>query len=236
MSETLSTELISTRLQQIAGQAKERPEMVFTTLAHLIDVELLREAYRRTRKDGSPGVDGVTAKEYAENLEENLVKLHERLRNKEYKAPPVKRTYIEKEDGSKRPIGKPAFEDKVVQRAVVMLIGAVYEQDFYDNSYGFGPGRSPHAALTEIRNKCGWGNINWIVDADVSGFFDSIPKGKLQEIIRQRVNDGGISRLTGKWLNAGVLEGEEWYNPETGTPQGGVITPPTMLQNAPFGA
>jgi RNA-directed DNA polymerase len=225
MSETLSSELISTRLQQIAEQAKTRPDMVFTTLAHLIDVDMLREAYKRTRKDGSPGVDGVTAKEYAENLEENLANLHERLRKKEYKAPPVKRTYIEKEDGSKRPIGKPAFEDKVVQRAVVMLLGAVYEQDFYDCSYGFRPGRRPHAALTEIRDKCGRGNINWIVDADVSGFFDSIPKGKLQEVIRQRVNDGGIVRLIGKWLNAGVLEGEELFYPETGTPQGSVISP-----------
>lgn len=199
--------------------------MVFTTLAHLIDVETLREGYKRTRKDGSPGVDGVTAEEYAENLEENLEKLHERLKKKEYKAPPVKRTYIEKEDGSKRPIGKPAFEDKIVQRAVAMLVGAIYEEDFYDCSYGFRPGRSPHAALTEIRNKCGGGNINWIVDADVSGCFDNIPRGQLQEVIRQRVNDGGIIRLIGKWLNAGVLEGEELYYPEKGTPQGGVISP-----------
>jgi RNA-directed DNA polymerase len=229
MGETLSSQLISTRLQLIAEQAKKRPEMVFTTLAHLMDVELLREAYKRTNKQGSPGVDGVTAKEYAENLEENLAELHERLRKKEYKAPPVKRTYLEKEDGSKRPIGKPAFEDKIVQRAVAMLVGAVYEQDFYDCSYGFRPGRSPHNALREVRDKCVLENINWIVDADVSGFFDSIPKGKLQEVIRQRVNDGGIVRLIGKWLNAGVLEGEELIYPETGTPQGGVITPPTML-------
>jgi len=154
-----------------------------------------------------------------------LAELHERLRKKEYKAPPVKRTYLEKEDGSKRPIGKPAFEDKIVQRAVAMLVGAVYEQDFYDSSYGFRPGRSPHNALREVRDKCVLENINWIVDADVSGFFDSIPKGKLQEVIRQRVNDGGIVRLIGKWLNAGVLEGEEMIYPETGTPQGGVISP-----------
>lgn len=228
MGETLSSQLISTRLQHIAEQAKKRPEMVFTTLAHQIDVELLRESYKRTNKQGSPGVDGVTAKEYAENLEDNLAGLHERLRKKEYKAPPVKRTYLEKEDGSKRPIGKPAFEDKIVQRAVAMLMGAVYEEDFYDSSYGFRSGRSPHNALTEVRNKCVLGNINWIVDADVSGFFDSIPKGKLQEIIRQRVNDGGIVRLIGKWLNAGVLEGEELIYPETGTPQGGVMTPFTQ--------
>jgi group II intron reverse transcriptase/maturase len=199
--------------------------MVFTTLAHLIDVELLREAYQRTRKDSSPGVDGVTAKEYDVNLEANLCNLHERLRNQQYYAPPVKRTYLEKEDGSKRPIGMPVFESKVVERAVVMLLGAVYEQDFYDFSYGFRPGRSPHQALTELRNRCAWGNINVIVDGDVSGCFDNIPKGPLLEVIGQRVNDGGILRLIGKWLNAGVLDGEELFYPEKGTPQGGVISP-----------
>lgn len=229
MGETLSSQPVSTRLQRIAEQAKARPEMVFTTLAHLIDVELLREAYQRTRKDSSPGVDGVTAKEYAVNLEANLRKLHERLRKQQYYAPPVKRTYLEKEDGSKRPIGMPVFEGKIVERAVVMLLGAIYEQDFYDCSYGFRPGRSPHQALTKLRNQCAWGNINVVVDADVSGCFDNIPKGPLLAVIRQRVNDGGILRLIGKWLNAGVLDGEELFYPEKGTPQGGVVSP--MLAN-----
>ena len=218
MGETLSSQPVSTRLQQIAEQAKTRPKMVFTTLAHLIDIELLREAYKRTRKDSSPGVDGVTAKEYGVNLEANLCNLHERLRKQQYYAPPVKRTYLEKEDGSKRPIGMPAFESKVVERAVVMLLGAVYEQDFYDCSYGFRPGRSPHQALTELRDRCAWGNINVIVDGDVSGCFDNIPKGQLLEVIRQRVNDRGILRLIGKWLNAGVLEGEELFYPRERNP------------------
>jgi RNA-directed DNA polymerase len=225
MGETLSSQPVLTRLQWIAEQAQARPEMVFMTLAHLIDVELLREAYYRTRQDSSPGVDGVTAKEYSESLEANLRKLHERLRKQQYYAPPVKRTYIEKEDGSKRPIGMPAFEDKVVQRTVVMLLGAVYEQDFYDCSYGFRPGRSPHQALTKLRNQCAWANISEIVDADVSGCFDNIPRHLLLEVIKQRVNDGGILRLIGKWLNAGVLEGEELFYPEKGTPQGGVVSP-----------
>jgi group II intron reverse transcriptase/maturase len=225
MGETLSSQPVSTRLQRIAEQAKTRPELVFTTLAHLIDVELLREAYQRTRKDSSPGVDGVTAKEYGVNLAANLSKLHERLRTQQYYAPPVKRVYLEKEDGSKRPIGMPAFESKVVERAVAMLLGAVYEQDFYECSYGFRPGRSPHQALTQLRNQCAWGNINWVVDADVSGCFDNIPKGQLLTVIRQRVNDGGILRLIGKWLNAGVLDGEELFYPEKGTPQGSVISP-----------
>jgi RNA-directed DNA polymerase len=192
MGETLSSLPVSTRLQRIAEQAKTRPEMVFTTLAHLIDEELLREAYKRTRKDSSPGVDGVTAQQYAVNLEANLSSLHERLRKQQYFAPPVKRVYLEKEDGSQRPIGMSAFEDKVVQRAGAMLLGAVYEQDFYDCSYGFRLGRSPHQALTELRKRCAWGNIKVVVDGDVSGCFDNIPKGPLLELIRQRVNDGGL--------------------------------------------
>ena len=225
MGETLSSQPVSTRLQLIAEQAKARPELVFTTLAHLIDVELLREAYQRTRKDSSPGVDGVTAKQYGENLEANLSSLHERMRSHTYYAPPIKRTYLEKEDGSKRPIGMPVFESKVAERAVAMVLSAVYEQDFYDCSDGFRPGRSPHHALTKLRNHCAWGNINWIVDGDVTGCFDNIPKGPLLAVIRQRVNDGGILRLIGKWLNAGVLDGEELFYPEKGTPQGSVISP-----------
>jgi group II intron reverse transcriptase/maturase len=147
------------------------------------------------------------------------------LRNQKYYAPPVKRVYIEKDDGSERPIGMSAFEDKVVQRADAMLMGAVYEQDFYDFSYGFRPGRSPHQALTELRNQCARGDIKVVVDADVSGFFDNIPKGQLLEVIKQRINDGGILRLVGKWLNAGVLDGDELFYPEKGTPQGSVISP-----------
>ena len=129
------------------------------TLAHLIDVELLREAYHQTRRDGAPGVDGVTAAEYAANLEANLTDLHARLRNGRYDAPPVKRTYVPKEDGSQRPIGMPTFEDKMVQRAVAMLLGVIYEQDFRDCSYGFREGRSPHQALHVLRERCGTGAV-----------------------------------------------------------------------------
>lgn len=225
MGETSSSQPVSTRLQRIAEQARARPEMVFTTLAHLMDEELLREAYERTRKDSSPGVDGVSARQYGAQLEANLSSLHQRLRKQTYYAPPVKRVYLEKEDGSKRPIGMPVFESKIAERAVVMLLEAVYEQDFYDCSYGFRRGRSPHHALTKLRDQCVMENINWVVDADVSGCFDNIPKGLLLEVIRQRVNDGAILRLIGKWLNAGVLDGEELFYPERGTPQGGVISP-----------
>lgn len=218
---------ISMKLQQIAEQAASNPQMVFTTLAHLMDVEFLHEAYARTRKTKSSGVDKVTAKEYVENLEENLIDLYQRMRSGRYTAPPVKRVWIEKEDKSQRPIGIPAFEDKIVQRAVSMLLGAVFNQDFYDFSYGFIEGRSPHQALTVIWEQCTvkTSNINWILDADVSGFFDNINHKLLREIIKERVNDGGLLRYIGKWLNAGVQEGTVLSYSETGTPQGGVISP-----------
>ena len=223
--ETPSSETVSTTLQRIAEQAIQFPETQFTTLAHLIDQDLLREAFRRTRKGGAPGCDGVTAAEYAEHLEDNLRNLHERLRSGRYKAPPVERTWVPKDDGSQRPIGKPCIEDKIAQRAVSMLLEQIYEQDFYDFSYGFRPGRSPHQAINDLRDLCWTMNVGWILDADVSGFFDNIDKQLLQEFLKRRVNDGGIRRLIGKWLNAGVLEEGKLSYSETGTPQGGVISP-----------
>src|SRR5574341_128639 len=216
---------ITTQLQRIAEQAKRYPEMVFTTLAHLMDVDCLREAYHRTRKDSAPGIDGVTADGYAEHLEENLRDLHERLRSGRYQAPPVKRHWLSKADGSQRPIGLPTFEDKIVQRAVAMLLGAIYEQDFHEFSHGFRAGHSAHQALSELREQCLGMNIGWIVDADVSGFFDSLDQGLLQELLQQRVQDGSILRLIGKGLHAGVLEGETFLQPETGSPQGAVVSP-----------
>jgi RNA-directed DNA polymerase len=229
MGETSSSPTISTTLQQLAEQAHQYPAMAFTTLAHLIDVDLLREAYRRTRKDGAPGIDGVTAQEYAEHLEANLANLNERLRSGRYRAPPVRRTYLDKEDGSQRPIGIPAFEDKLVQRAVVMLLGAIYEQDFCDCSHGFREGHSPHQALHELREQCMDLDIGWIVDADVSAFFDSLDHDLLRKRLQQRIADGRIIGLIGKWLKAGVVEGDTLSYPERGSPQGGVVSP--MLAN-----
>ncbi len=214
----------------MAEQARQQPTMRFMTLAHLIDVELLREAYHRTRKDGAPEIDGVTAAEYAANLEANLADLHARLRSRRYYAPPVKRTYVAKEDGSQRPIGMPAFEDKIVQRAVAMLLGAIDEQDFHECSYGFREGRSPHQTLHVLRERCMHNRIGWIIDADVSAFFDSLDHDLVCEVLTQRVNDGAIRWLIRKWLRAGVLEGETLSYPERGSPQGGVYTPLTKLQ------
>lgn len=216
---------VTPKLQRIAAQAARDSARVFTTLAYLIDEDFLREAYRHTSKSSAPGIDGVTAEAYAEHLDENLRDLHERLRSGRYQAAPVERVWIEKEDGSQRPIGKPTFEDKIVQRAVAMLLEAIYEQDFLDCSYGFRPGRSPHAALHELRERCMNEGMGWIVDADVSGYFDSIDRTCLREVLRKRVNDGSILRLIGKWLRAGVMDHGELTHPETGVVQGGVISP-----------
>lgn len=199
--------------------------MIFSTLAHHMDVDFLREVYHRTRKGKAPGVDRVTAKEYAGNLEENLANLYQTMKSGKYKAPPVKRVWIEKEDKSKRPIGVPSFEDKIVQRAVSMLLEAVYEQDFYEFSYGFRRGRNPHQALKAVWENSVYkgNNTNWILDVDVSGFFDNINHDLLRGIIKQRVNDGGLIRYIGKWLNAGVHEGDVLTYSDKGTPQVGSI-------------
>src|SRR6266446_9432913 len=216
MGDTLRSPTVTTKLQRLAEQAARDPKRVFTTLAHLIDEDFLREAYRQTSKSSAAGIDGVTATQYAEHLEENLRDLHDRLRSGRYQAAPVERVWIEKDDGGQRPIGKPTFEDQIVQRAVAMLLEAIDEQDFSDGSYGFRQGRRPHDALHELRERCMRDNIGWIVDADVSGYFDSIDRTRLREVLRQRVNDGSILRRIGKWLRAGVMEDEILSHPATG--------------------
>jgi group II intron reverse transcriptase/maturase len=203
--------------------------MVFNNLSHLIDLDFLEEAYRLTNKRSGAGVDKVTAKDYAENLIPNLADLHQRLKDNRYVAPPVERVWIDKEGGKKRPIGKPCFEDKIVQRAVVMLLEVIYDRTFHGFSHGFRKGHSQHQALQELRELCWQTNVGWIVDADVSGFFDNISHSLLQELVKRKINDGGILRLIGKWLHAGVVEAGTLSYPEMGTPQGGVISP--MLAN-----
>ena len=225
MGDTPRSQTIITHTQEIAGQAIAYPEMVFTTLVHRIDVEWLQEAYCQTNKGSAAGVDGITSAEYGANLEENLEGLHERLVSGQYQAPPVERVWLAKEDGRQRPIGKPTFEDKIVQRAVVMLLEPIYEQEFYEFSHGFRAGHSAHQALHQLREESRQGDINWIVDADVSGFFDELRHDVLRGFIKQRVNDGGVIRLIGKWLKAGVMEAGSITYAEKGSPQGGVISP-----------
>ena len=226
MKGTQSSEDISPKLQRIAKQAKERPELGFTTLAHHIDEQWLREAHRLVRKDGAVGVDGQSAGEYEANLEENLRSLLNRAKSGKYRAPPVRRVHIPKGDGSKtRPLGVPTFEDKILQRAVVMLLEPIYEQDFVDWSYGFRRGRSQHQMLDRV-----WKGVmrmggGWVIEVDVQSFFDELDHGHLREFFGRRVRDGVLVRLLGKWLKAGVLEDGAVRRTESGTPQGGVVSP-----------
>jgi len=226
MSETLSSGDVCTKLQRIAEMAREHPERVFRSIHHVIDIAWLREAYRRTRKDGAAGVDGQTAAEYAANLEGNLQSLLDRFKSGSYRAPPVRRVHIPKGDGRKtRPIGIPTFEDKVLQRAVTMAVTAIYEQDFVDGSYGFRPSRSAHDALQALRSELMSLRGGWVLEVDVVSFFDTLDHGHLRRFLDRRVTDGVLRRVIHKWLHAGVLEQGQLSYPEAGSPQGGVISP-----------
>lgn len=226
MSGTWGLGSVSTRLYQVAELARRRPGMVITTLAHHIDLAWMWEAYRRTRKDGAVGVDKVDAGAYAANLEANLKDLLERFKSGTYVAPPVRRVHIPKGDGTKtRAIGIPTFEDKILQRAVAMVLEAVYEQDFLDCSFGFRPGRSAHQALEHVWKQLMGMRGGWVLDLDIASFFDALDFGHLRSILDQRVRDGVIRRMIDKWLAAGVVEAGQVTRPTSGTPQGGVISP-----------
>jgi group II intron reverse transcriptase/maturase len=216
----------STKRQRIAELAKQKPEMAFTSLNHLLDLDLLREAFCRTPKDKAPGVDGQTWADYEANLEENLQSLLRRAKSGTYRAPPVRRVHVPKGTGNEtRPIGIPTLEDKVLQRAVVMLLEPLYEPLFHKGSYGFRPGRSAHQALESLWEQLMATSGGWILDVDIRKFFDTLDHGHLRDLLRHRVRDGVLLRLIGKWLKAGVLEDGQIIHPEEGTPQGGVISP-----------
>jgi RNA-directed DNA polymerase len=226
MAGTSTPETVSTKLVRIAELARRMPSAALRTLAHHIDIEWLKEAHARVRKDGALGVDGQTADEYAKNVEGNLQSLLDRAKSGDhYRAPPVRRVYIPKGNGKTRPLGIPTFEDKVLQKAVAMVMEAVYEQDFMPCSYGFRPGRSAHQALQALWAATMAVRGGWVLEADIEKFFDTVDHAKLREVLSQRVSDGVLIRLIGKWLNAGVLEEGRLYHPESGTPQGGVISP-----------
>jgi RNA-directed DNA polymerase len=207
------------------GNILAYPATVLLSLNHVIDFEWMREAYIRTRKDGATGIDGVTAQDYEANLEANLRDLLERIKSGRYQAPPVRRTYIPKSDGSQRPLGIPTFEEKVAQRAIAMVLEAVYEQDFLPCSYGFRPGRSAHQALKQLFDAITMRRQYWVLDVDIRKYFDSISHSHLREILDQRVTDGVVRRMIDKWLKAGVLEAGNLHFVTEGTPQGGVISP-----------
>jgi RNA-directed DNA polymerase len=226
--DALESESVYTKQQRIAKLAEQMPDAGFTSLAYYVDLEWLREAYRQTRKDGAAGVDGVTAAQYEEDLEKNLSSLLERFKSGSYFAPPVKRKYIPKEIGGEpiRPIGIPTLEDKILQRAVVMLLAPLYEQDFLDCSYGFRPGRNALQALEAL-----WqaimrvGSACWVLEVDIKSYFDTVKHGYLRKFYKKRVRDGVVTRVLGKWLKAGVMKDGALHYPKEGTPQGGVISP-----------
>jgi RNA-directed DNA polymerase len=227
MAETSGSITVSTKLERIAKLAREMPQAALTTLAHHIDIDWLREAHRRTRKDGAPGVDRQTADEYARKLEENLSSLLERAKSGGYVAPPVRRVHIPKagEGSQTRPIGIPTFEDKVLQRAVAMVLEAVYEQEFLNCSFGFRPGRSAHQALRVVQSQTGKMAGRWVLEIDVRKFFETLGHSHLRSIVRKRVRDGILLRLIDKWLQAGVMEDGTIEYPRAGTPQGGCVSP-----------
>jgi RNA-directed DNA polymerase len=222
---------VSTKQQRIAELARQSPEMGFTSLAYYIDLIWMLKAFHRTRKDGAVGVDGQDGEDYAVNLLGNLQSLLNRAKSGTYQAPPVRRAYIPKAGSAteKRPLGIPTFEDKVLQRAVVMVLQAVYEQDFKDCSYGFRPGRSAHQALESLWQTMMAMRGGWIVDVDIRKFFDTIDHSHLRAFLKRRIRDGVLLQLIDKWLNAGVLEDECITHPDEGSPQGGVVSP--MLSN-----
>ena len=221
----MKPESVSTKQERIAKLAAANPAMAFTSLNHYLDAEWLRYAYECTRKDGAVGVDGQTAQEYAANLEQNLQSLMDRLKSGRYRALPVRRHYIDKSDGGKRALGIPSFEEKVAQRAIALLLEPIYEQDFRDCSFGFRTGRNAHQALQEIRRGIMEQRGRWVLEVDVRKYFDSIDHAKLRELLARRVSDGVVRRLIDKWLKAGVMEQGQLSFPESGTPQGGVISP-----------
>jgi RNA-directed DNA polymerase len=222
---------VSTRSRRIAELARQSPRMGFTSLAHLMDIDWLREAWRLTRKDGAAGVDGQTAADYERDLEDNLRSLLDRAKSGTYRAPPVRRVHIPKGGSATetRPIGIPTLEDKVLQRAVAMLLEPIYEQDFYDCSHGFRPGRGAHQALEVLWKQTMLSRGGWVVEVDIRKFFDTLDHRHLREFLGRRVRDGVLSRLIGKWLNAGVMEDGSVSYPDAGSPQGGVISP--LLSN-----
>jgi len=218
--------IVSTKMEQIAINARRLPNVSFTSLSYHLKPSWLYDAYRTIRRDGATGVDGVTAEKFEENLQDNLKRLVDEAKSGRYRAPAVKRVYIDKINSTeKRPLGISTFADKVLQKAVKWILEPVYEADFYDCSYGFRPGRSQHQALHALwKGLMDMGGA-WIIDLDIRKFFDTIKWPILSEVIKQRVCDGVIIRLIGKWMNAGIMEDGIIHYPESGTQQGGVISP-----------
>jgi group II intron reverse transcriptase/maturase len=222
---TQSETSVSQGLEGVRKAAKESKELKFTALLHHMTVGLLRDSFYALKRKAAPGVDGVTWQDYEAGLEDRLVDLHGRVHRGAYRAQPSRRVYIPKSDGRQRPLGIAALEDKVVQQATVTILNQIYEEDFLGFSYGFRPGRSQHDALDALASAIQQREVNYILDADIRGFFDNLSKPWLLQFVEHRVADRRILRLIQKWLNAGVMEDGIWSNTEVGTPQGSVASP-----------
>lgn len=224
----MTTKLVSKTqkaIQVIAIKAKEDPKCKFTSLVHLFTEEFLEECFRELKRGKSPGIDGVTVNKYEEQLDENLADLVTRLKAKQYKPQPVLRVYIPKPNGDKRPLGIPAVEDKIVQMAIKKILEAIFEQDFIDTSYGFRPNRSCHDALRKLDDIIANGPINFVVDMDISKFFDTVDHKQLMERLKQRVADSNLLQLISRFLKSGIMEEGVYCETDQGTPQGGVLSP-----------
>src|SRR6202044_1718293 len=224
-SPTQSGERVSRGLGGVREVAKARKQERFTALLHHLSIDLLRDSFYTLKRQAAPGVDGVTWREYEDGLEGRISDLHSRVHRGAYRAQPSRRVYIPKADGRQRPLGIAALEDKVVQHAVVTILNQIYEEDFRGFSYGFRPGRSQHQALDALYVAITRKKVNYVLDADIRGFFDNLDRGWLLKFLQHRVADPRMLRLIQKWLEAGVMEEGEWKNTETGTPQGSVISP-----------
>jgi group II intron reverse transcriptase/maturase len=212
-------------LRRLTELAQEDRGRRFSSIAHLLTPEALYEAYRSLRKDASAGVDEVTYRDYEQQVTENIQGLWEKLKSKAYRAQPLRRIYIPKEDGKQRAISIPALEDKIVQKATVRLLQAIYETDFLSCSYGSRPGRSPHQALDEVDRIIFRESTSYVLELDITAYFDSIVRQQLMEMIEQRISDRSILRLIGKWVHVGVIDDDRLLSSETGVGQGQVISP-----------
>jgi RNA-directed DNA polymerase len=222
---TPSRASVSQGLERVREAARKRKKERFTALLHHVTIDLLKDAYFWLKREAAPGVDGRTWQSYKQNLEINLAELHSRIHRGTYRALPSRRRYIPKPDGRQRPLGIAALEDKIVQRAVVELLNAIYEGDFLGFSYGFRPGRGQHDALDALAIGITRTKVNWIVDADIAGFFDAVSHEWLMRFVEHRIGDRRINRLVRKWLKAGVMEEGKLVSAQAGTPQGAVASP-----------
>src|SRR3954454_22715316 len=225
MLPTQSGNRMSQGLDGVRKAARERKQERFTSLLHHLSVDLLRDSFHALKRGASPGVDGVRWQEYESGLEDRLVDLYSRVHRGTYRAQPSRRVYIPKADGRQRPLGVAALEDKIVQQAVVTILNQIYEVDFKGFSYGFRPGRSPHQALDALVVGITRKKVNWMLDADICGFFDKLSHEWAVKFIEHRVADRRIIRLIQKWLKAGVSEDGQWSETSKGTPQGAVVSP-----------